>query len=54
MPGITGALRTIKKALDQNLQLLPGHLAATKLQKVALNTLMGTANVIPKVLCKLI
>jgi hypothetical protein len=47
MPGITGALGTIQKGLDQNLQLLPGHLAATKLQKVALNTLMGTAHVIP-------
>ena len=47
VPVATGASGTIKKGLDQNLQLLPGHLAATELQKVAL---MGTAHIIPKVL----
>jgi hypothetical protein len=44
---ISEALETIKKGLDQNLQLLPGHPAATELQKVAL---MDTAHIIPKVL----
>jgi hypothetical protein len=44
---IVGALGTIKKGLDQNGQLLPGHLSATELQKV---TLMGTAHGIHKVL----
>ena len=33
MPVVTGALRTIKKGLDQNLQLLPGHASANELQK---------------------
>jgi hypothetical protein len=50
MPGITEALGTIKKGLDQNPQVLPGHPAAVKLQKVATNILMGAAHVIPKVL----
>ena len=31
LPVIIGALGTIKKGLDQNLQLLPGHLSATEL-----------------------
>jgi len=35
-PVLTGALRTIKKGLDQNLQLLPAHPLATELQKVTL------------------
>jgi len=43
---IVGALRTIKKGLDQNLQLLPGHLSAIELQKI---TLMSTAHIICKV-----
>ena len=47
MPVVTGTLETIKKGLDQNLQLLPGHPLAIELQKV---TAMGTANIIPKVL----
>jgi len=47
MPVINGTLGTIRKVLDQNLQLRPGHPAATELQKV---TLMGTAHIIPKVL----
>jgi hypothetical protein len=38
---ITGALRTIKKGLDQNLQLLQGHWSAIELQKI---TLMSTAH----------
>ena len=38
---IIGALGTIKKGLDQNLQLLPGHRSATELQKV---TLISTAH----------
>ena len=46
VPVMTGALGTIKKGLDQKLQLLPGHPAATELQKVAI---MGTAHIIPKV-----
>jgi hypothetical protein len=37
---------TIKKGLDQNLQLLAGHLLATELQKI---TLMRTAHCIGKV-----
>jgi hypothetical protein len=44
---IIGALGTIKKGLDQNLQLLPGHLSAVELQKV---TLKSTAHFIRKVL----
>ena len=38
---ITGTLATVKKGLDQNLQLLPGHRSATGLHKV---TLMRTAH----------
>ena len=41
MPVITGAVGTIKKGLDQNLQLLPGHPLATELHKI---TLMSTAH----------
>jgi len=41
VPVIIGALGTIKKGLDQNLQLIPGHLSATELQKI---TLMSTAH----------
>jgi len=33
VPVITGALSTIKKGLDQNLQLLQGHRSAIELQK---------------------
>ena len=47
MPVITGTLGRIKKGLDQNIQLLPGHPAAIELQKFAL---MGIAHIIPKVL----
>ena len=43
---IIGTLGTIKKGLDQNLQLLPGHPSATDLQKI---TLMNTAHSIRKV-----
>jgi hypothetical protein len=41
------ALGTFKKGLDQNLQLLPGHLLAIRLQKI---TVMGTAHIIVTVL----
>ena len=41
VPVIIGALGTINKGLDQNLQLIPDHLSATELQK---NTLMSTAH----------
>jgi len=44
---IIGTLETIKKGLDQNLQLLPGHPSAIELQKI---TLMSTAHMIRKVL----
>ena len=44
---IIGTLETIKKGLDQNLQLLPGHPSARELQKI---TLMSTAHIIRKVL----
>jgi len=40
VPVTLGALRTIKKALDHNRQLLPDHRSATELQKI---TLMSTA-----------
>jgi hypothetical protein len=43
VPVIIGTLGTIKKGLDQNLQLLQGHLSATELQKF---TLMSTAHII--------
>jgi hypothetical protein len=42
---ITGRLETIKKGLDQNLQLLPGHPSAVELQI----TQMSTAHIIRKV-----
>jgi hypothetical protein len=45
MPVITGALGTIKKVLDQNIQLLPGHLLAIVLQTI---TLMSPAHIIRK------
>ena len=44
VPVIIGALGTITKGLDQNLQLFPGHRLAIVLQKV---TLMSTAHSIP-------
>jgi len=44
---IIAALVTIKKKMDQNLHLLPDHLAAVELQK---STLMSTAHIIRKVL----
>jgi hypothetical protein len=47
VPAITGALGTIKKGLNQSLQLLPGHRSAVQLQKV---TLMSTAQSICEVL----
>jgi len=34
VPAITAALGTIKKRLDQNLQLLPSHLSAIELEKI--------------------
>ena len=42
LPVIIGALGTIKKGLDQNLQLLPGNLLAIELQKITLNALPTT------------
>jgi len=39
VPVIIGALGTIKKGLDQNLQLLPGNLLAIELQKITLSAL---------------
>jgi hypothetical protein len=47
VPVIGGALGTIKKGVDQNLQLLPGHPSATELQKIIL---ICTAHFIDKVL----
>ena len=47
VPVIIGALGTIKMGLDQNLQLLSGHLSAIELQQI---TVMGTAHSIRKVL----
>jgi hypothetical protein len=44
---ITGALGTIKRGLDENVHLLPGHPSATELQKV---TLMSTVHIIHKML----
>jgi hypothetical protein len=41
VPVIIEALGTIKRELDQNLQLLPAHLSATELQKI---TLMSTTH----------
>ena len=42
-----GALGTVKKGLDQNLQLLPGHPWTTELQKI---TTVSNAYVIHNVL----
>ena len=36
VPVLIGALGTIKKGLDQNRQLPPGHPSATELQKIRL------------------
>jgi len=47
VPVIIGALGTIKKGLDQNLQFLPGDRSAIELQKIAL---MTTAHILCKVL----
>jgi len=47
VPVIIGALGTIKKGLDKNLQLLPGQLSATDLQNIKLTS---TAHIIRKVL----
>jgi len=46
VPVITEALGTIKKELDQNLQLLPGHTSDIELQKI---TLMSTEHISHKV-----
>jgi hypothetical protein len=43
VPVEIGVLGTIKKGLDQNLQLLPGHRSAMELYKI---TLMSTAHII--------
>ncbi len=42
-----GALGTLKKCSVQNLKMLPGHLSASEVQKIAL---MGTAHILRKVL----
>jgi hypothetical protein len=47
VPVTAGALETIKKGTDQNLQWLPGHMLAIELQKI---TLMSTVHNICKVL----
>jgi hypothetical protein len=47
VPVITGALRTIKKGSDQNLQLIPGHPSSMEIQKI---TQMSTTHVNRKVL----
>jgi len=47
VPIINGASDTIKKGLDQKLQLLLSHPLATELQKI---TLMCTAHIICKML----
>ena len=43
MPVIIGALGTIKKGFDQNLQLLPDHRSAIELQKITLMSTTHTA-----------
>jgi len=45
VPVTAGALETIQKGIDQNFQLLPGHLSAIDLQKL---TLMHTAHIFLK------
>jgi hypothetical protein len=45
VPVAIGALGTIKKVLDENIQLLSGHRSATELQTF---TLMSTAHSIVK------
>ena len=47
LPVTIGALGTIKKGLDQNLHLLPGHWSAIEIQKI---TLMSATHIIHKVL----
>ena len=47
MPVVIGALGTIKKGLDQKLQLLSGDLLAILLQQI---TLMSTAQIVSTVL----
>jgi uncharacterized FlaG/YvyC family protein len=46
LPVIVGALDTIKKELDQNLQWLPGHPLAMQLLKI---TRMSTSHIIRSV-----
>jgi hypothetical protein len=47
VPIVIGALGTIKKGLEQDLQLFLGHPSAIELQKI---TLLITAHIILKVL----
>ena len=47
VPVRIGALGTIKKGLDQNLHLLPGHRSVIEIQKI---TLMSTTHIILTVL----
>jgi hypothetical protein len=47
MAAIIGALGTIKKGLNQNLQLLPGYLSATGLQKITLKELLSLVEIWP-------
>jgi len=47
VPVIIGTLGSIKKRLDQKLQLLPGQSSAMELPKI---TLMSTANITRKVM----
>ena len=47
MPVKIGVLGTIKKGLDQKLQLLPGHPSTKELYKI---TIMSTAHIIGTVL----
>jgi len=47
LPLTAGALETIKKGIDQNIQWFPSHMLAIELQKI---TLMSTVHIICKVL----
>ena len=47
VPVTAGALQTIQKGIDQNLQWFPDHMLAIELQNI---TLMSTVHIIHKVL----
>jgi hypothetical protein len=46
VPVMSGGLETIKKGLNQNRQLLPGHPSAIEMQKIALRSTAHSMRVV--------